>query len=144
MAVQRRVAGMLHVAIDELDPFWPDLISESTRDATSDIYTALANKGYTGAQIAAADQFPFWMERRAAVVALERGGSLGSYSMEALKLLDPMEMIEKLGVILINGNPTSPGESPIGGVAHGRMAASELISENPRVRRCDPANYLWR
>lgn len=122
-AVLQRVADSIRCTVATLPPEWLSLVAQATKDAAADIVTILANKNFSGQQIVSADQFAVWQERLAFVIALERGSVLTTYNQEQVKLLDPREMLEKLGVLLINGEPVAPTGTVIGGLASGTLSA---------------------
>lgn len=135
-AVLQRVADALHLPLSGLAAEWLSLVSEATKDAAADIVSILANKAYGATQIAAADQFSSWQERLAFVITMQRGTAIAAYPQEQLKALDPRDMIEKLGNILINGVPTPPDGTGIGGISKpGRLAYYDAT-----IRR---TNRLW-
>ena len=123
--VIHRVAAALHVAADQLPPEWATLASIACKDASEDIISLLALKGYSAAQIASADQLASWVERRAYVLTMYRGTALANYDLTSVKLVDPYEMIERANAILINRQPVAPdtGATPVGGIGFGRLNA---------------------
>ncbi|AMV24591.1 hypothetical protein VT84_09360 [Gemmata sp. SH-PL17] len=122
-AVLQRVADSLHVPVAQLANEWLSLSAQSLRDATADLTSIIATMGYSGAQIASADQMPIWTERLAAYFTLGRGAALASYDLKAVEWLDPRKMIKDMTALLIGGEPVAPGPSEVGGIGYGMVSA---------------------
>lgn len=133
-AVLNRAAEMLGTTAANLPGQFPGLCSEGTRQAWIDVYGALTGKGYSQAHILAADQLIHWTLARGAVLSILACSALKNYDLEAIKFFDPIgEKREKIAfmAITINGEPIAPsaGESGVGGISHGVIAATREDDE---------------
>ena len=104
------VAARLKVEESQLPPFWPGLCEDSVAAASADISSRLQRKGYSAAQVAAADQLGFWSRSLALFWALTHGGAYSGYEAETIKALDIRKDIDA-ATLLVSGEIVSPTDS---------------------------------
>ena len=116
----------------ELPPKWQRIAADANQSAVADITSILVNKGYTQAQIDAADDRASWNRKLGLWYALTVGNPLGNYPDKMLDKLDPREFLATAGAIRIGGVPTRPtvAATAVGGVGFGASTTTRARLED--------------
>jgi hypothetical protein len=117
------VAARLKMAEAELPDYWGTICDEAATAALVDVQAIFQKRGYTAAQVNAADSINHWTKTLGLYWALLHGGAYSGFEAETLKGLDIRKSLENTPMIasglfvsptLANAQTGTGSPSPIG------------------------------
>lgn len=127
-AVKAQVGSCLQVSAASLPDAWDNVCSHSARRAAAELRGIFILKGY------AADRMPSWDDcytyslQLATYFALTSGTALANYDVKNIEWMDIRKELREAGALIIDGVAVAPepGESAVGGISSGQVAAVGL------------------
>src|SRR5581483_10082860 len=115
------LAARLRQPPQTLDPSWDPIVARAITRGTSDVLNGISNRGFTDAQIDAADDIRQWAADQAMYWCLVGGQGLHPFEMPFIESFDHREEFKALVNIRIGGKAVAPGvgASEIGGISSG-------------------------
>lgn len=121
-----RFAGLVGKDPATLPDTWPALVSEANKQAANTIAEILGGKGYTGAQLAEADNRVRWNTQLGLYYAFLETGAGSKYDSSFIDRFNIRQELIDAAVILVAGvptGPTSPAATDVGGIGYGTSTA---------------------
>jgi hypothetical protein len=131
-SVREQVASNLRLTAAQLDPAWDNICSHSARRAAAELRSILVIKGYTPAEVAAWDDAFTYSQLLATYFALCSGSALTGFDTKTIEWMDCRPELRQAVALIIGGEAVAPsGDSDVGGIAHGRLAAHDNVLGTP-------------
>lgn len=130
-------AGLLGKAPADLPAHWAPIVSEANRQAAVDIAAAVFGRGYSAAQLDAADNRVRWNKMLGKYYSLVETGAGAEYDADFINRFDVRPELEKLTVLMVAGSPVapaSPADTDVGGISYGTSTTRR--DELEREARC--------
>jgi hypothetical protein len=146
--VLQAAANLFKKPLADLDPLWSSLAADAVQEGYADLVGVLLPRGWTIAQLDAADQRTIWNKDQSIYRLLVAAGALADYPDTFVKPFDRRAELGTVSGILIGGVPqgptVNPGGSDIGGISHGTVVGATLTPHEWRsLGFIDPPGRCW-